>query len=92
LDSSYGMVAPMARRQVIVQLDDRLLVRLDREAKTSHISRSEVLRRAADLYLRASDEAAKERRMVEAYRRIPDDADPQLDQALMRLAADLPPW
>jgi metal-responsive CopG/Arc/MetJ family transcriptional regulator len=81
----------MARRQVIVQLDDRLLARLDREAKATHISRSEVLRRAADLYLRASDDAAKERRMIEAYRRIPDD-DPELDQVLLRLAADLPPW
>lgn len=85
------MVAGMSRRQVIVQLDDRLLARLDREAKVSKISRSELLRRAADLYLRASDEAGKERRMVEAYRRIPDD-DPGLDQMLMRLAADLPPW
>ena len=92
MDSSYGMVTPMARRQVIVQLDDRMLARLDREAKAQRMSRSEVLRRAADLYLRASDEAAKERRMVEAYRRIPDDADPELDQALVRLAADLPPW
>jgi len=82
----------MARRQVIVQLDDRMLARLDREAKTQRISRSEVLRRAADLYLRASDEAGKERRMVEAYRRIPDDAEPDFDQALLRLAADLPPW
>ncbi len=76
---------------MIVQLDDRLLARLDREAKAQQLSRSEVLRRAADLYLRASDEAGKERQMVEAYRRIPDD-DPELDQVLLRLAADLPPW
>jgi metal-responsive CopG/Arc/MetJ family transcriptional regulator len=77
----------MARKQVIVQLDDALLAELDREAATRKLSRSEILRRAARVYLDAADEAEKERRMLEAYRRLPDH-DPDWDATLARLAAE----
>ncbi len=78
----------MARRQVIVQLDDKLVRSLDREAKKHGVSRSELIRKAATAFLDALDEAAAETEMIEAYRRIPDDADPAWDQAVMRIAAE----
>jgi len=78
----------MARKQVIVQLDDRLVRDLDREAKKRGVSRSELIRRAATAFLEAVDEAEAERKMIEAYRRIPDDIDPDWDRALMQIAAE----
>ena len=91
LDSSYGSVGRMARKQVIVQLDDALLAELDRAAEDRKVSRSEILRRAARLYLDAADEAEKERQMVEAYRRTPED--PAETGAITRLAVEnWPEW
>lgn len=78
----------MARKQVIVQLDDRLLADLDREAERRGVSRSELLRRAASAFLEALDEADAERRAIDAYRRIPDTDDPDWDRTLMRIAAE----
>jgi metal-responsive CopG/Arc/MetJ family transcriptional regulator len=81
----------VARRQVIVQLDDALLAELDRAAVTRKLSRSEILRRAARLYLDAAAEAEQERHMLEAYRRIPED--PTESEALTRLAVEnWPEW
>jgi metal-responsive CopG/Arc/MetJ family transcriptional regulator len=77
----------MARKQVIVQLDDRLVRDLDREAKKRGVSRSELIRRAATAFLEALDEAEAERQMIEAYQRIPD-ADPDWDRTLMQIAAE----
>jgi metal-responsive CopG/Arc/MetJ family transcriptional regulator len=65
----------MARKQVIVQLDDSLIAELDREAAALGISRSELLRRASRAYLDDADERRKEREMIEAYRRMPQDPD-----------------
>jgi metal-responsive CopG/Arc/MetJ family transcriptional regulator len=67
------MMLHMARRQVIVQLDERLLSALDEQARALGINRSELLRRAAAAYLDASREAQDERQMIEAYRRNPED-------------------
>jgi metal-responsive CopG/Arc/MetJ family transcriptional regulator len=81
----------MSRKQVIVQLDDRLIKDLDREAKRRGVSRSELLRRAATAYLDASGEAEEERRMIEAYRRQPEDL--VETEALHRLAVESwPDW
>jgi metal-responsive CopG/Arc/MetJ family transcriptional regulator len=88
LDNSYGIVSDVARKQVIVQLDDRLVHSLDREAKRRGVSRSELIRRAATAFLDALDEAEAERQMIEAYRRIPDDVDPAWDHAVMQIAAE----
>jgi predicted transcriptional regulator len=69
------MIAPMARRQVLVQLDDARLMALDRLAEARARSRSSVIRQALDLYIEAIDEGVADLRYAEAYRRIPEDLD-----------------
>ena len=54
----------MARKQVLVQLDDGQVAALDRLARTAADSRSELIRRAIDLYLEAAGEAPAAPRMV----------------------------
>lgn len=81
----------MARREVIVQLDDKLVGALDRAAKQEGVSRSELIRRAALALLEARKIVKQERRLVEAYRRVPQD--PVMIEAATRLAAETaPPW
>lgn len=81
----------MARKQVLVQLDDELVVRLDTLAEAEGVSRSDLLRRAATALLDARDEIDADRRLVEAYRRQPHD--PELTDAFMRASLEgLPPW
>jgi hypothetical protein len=65
----------MARKQVIVQLDDALLESLDRAAKTAGMNRSELLREAAFMWLQAVAEEELDRMHAEAYRRIPPGAE-----------------
>jgi hypothetical protein len=72
LELSYGSLAGVARRQVIVQLDDELVKSLDRAAKKARINRSELLRRGAHMWLQVFAEEELERLEAEAYRRIPD--------------------
>jgi ribbon-helix-helix CopG family protein len=85
----YHMV--MARREVLVQLDDALVDRLDRLARELGTNRSELLRRGAQAVIQAEDLAAADRELVAAYRRQPpDDA---LVRSTARLAArTVPPW
>jgi metal-responsive CopG/Arc/MetJ family transcriptional regulator len=91
LEESYGTVAGMARKQVIVQLDDGLVDELDRLAAMESVSRSEILRRASREYLDSSDERRKEQEMIEAYRRCPQDPDEV--QALHRVSLESwPEW
>jgi Arc/MetJ-type ribon-helix-helix transcriptional regulator len=66
------MVRRMARRQVLVQLDDAQIARLDRLA-AADASRSELIRRAIDLYLEAIYEGVADLRYADAYRRMPED-------------------
>jgi len=85
------MMAHMARRQVLVQLDDELVERLDRLAAALGTNRSELLRRGATAVLDAVDDAAADRKLSEAYRRQPQD--PALVESARRLAADVvPEW
>ena len=77
----------MVRKQVLVQLDDVLLQGLDRAARDVGVSRSELLRRAARALLQALDEAEADRRLVEAYRRVPQEA--WIVEAGRNLAAQL---
>jgi metal-responsive CopG/Arc/MetJ family transcriptional regulator len=63
----------MTRRQVLVQLDDGLVHRLDRVASALGLNRSELIRRAVDTYLDACDEAGEDARTIAAYIRLPDD-------------------
>jgi metal-responsive CopG/Arc/MetJ family transcriptional regulator len=81
----------MRRREVLVQLDDELVERLDRLAAEQGTNRSELLRRGAAAVLEAAELAAADGELQEAYRRIPQD--PAVVTAATRLAAQtVPEW
>ena len=85
----YHMV--MARREVLVQLDDDLVGRLDQIAKALGTSRSELLRRGARAVIEADSFRAADEDLVAAYRRVP--LDPELVRSAARLAAlTVPEW
>ena len=67
------MLRAVARKQVLVQLDDLIVERLDRLTGPLDASRSDLIRRAVNLWLDALAEAEADVRYAEAYRRIPDD-------------------
>ena len=79
----------MARREVLVQLDDDLVNQLDRIARAHGINRSELLRRAAHAVIEAEDLASADDELVAAYRRVPPE--PALVQSAQRLAARTEP-
>lgn len=79
----------MARKQVLVQLDDDLVSRLDEVAAQRGVSRSELLRRGALALLEAEDARAADEELREAYRRIPQD--PAIVAAAARIAAETAP-
>jgi len=62
----------MARKQVIVQLDDDLIRELDAAAAAEGISRSEALRQGARKWLDDEWEREADRRYAESYREHPD--------------------
>lgn len=81
----------MARREVLVQLDDDLVARLDQLAKTLGTNRSELLRRGAQAVIDAEDTFAADRDLVAAYQRQP--TEPALVRSVARLAArTTPEW
>jgi metal-responsive CopG/Arc/MetJ family transcriptional regulator len=81
----------MARREVLVQLDDDLVRQLDELATTLGTNRSELLRRGAQAVIAAEEFASADRDLVAAYQRQP--ADPALVQSARRLAArTAPTW
>ena len=85
----YHMV--MTRREVLVQLDDDLVERLDSLAADLGTNRSELVRRGAQAVLEAEDLASKDRQLQMGYRRQP--ADPALVESARRLAArTAPAW
>jgi metal-responsive CopG/Arc/MetJ family transcriptional regulator len=85
----YHMV--VARRQVLVQLDDDLVDRLDQIARERGTNRSDLLRRGAQAVIAADDLAAADEELVAAYRRQP--VDPELIESATRLAAiTSPKW
>lgn len=81
----------MARKEVLVQLDDGLVSRLDELATAQGTSRSELIRRGAIAVLEAADLADADRQLRDAYRKVPQD--PALVQAARSLAARaVPRW
>jgi metal-responsive CopG/Arc/MetJ family transcriptional regulator len=56
----------------LVQLSDEQVAALDAVTSADH-SRSELIRRAVDLYLDAVSEGVADLRYAEAYRRVPED-------------------
>jgi metal-responsive CopG/Arc/MetJ family transcriptional regulator len=79
----------MGRREVLVQLDDELVERLDRLAKSEGTNRSELLRRGAAAVLAAAELRKADRALREAYRHVPQD--PVLVATAQRLAAHTAP-
>jgi predicted transcriptional regulator len=67
------MVGDVARKQVLVQLDDAQIAMLDRLADVSEESRSGLIRQAVDLYVRAVDEGLADVAYAQAYERQPED-------------------
>jgi metal-responsive CopG/Arc/MetJ family transcriptional regulator len=61
----------MARKQVLVQLEDTQVARLD--ALDAGEGRSDLIRRAIDLYLEAVEESVADLRYAAAYERLPED-------------------
>ncbi len=81
----------MSRREVLVQLDDELVGRLDQIAKALGTSRSELLRRGARAVIEADSLRTADEELVAAYRRHP--LDPELVQSAARLASlTIPEW
>jgi len=81
----------VARHQVLVQLDDELIERLDRLAAEQGTNRSELLRRGATAVLEAAATVAADRALQAAYRRVPQD--PAIVAAAARLArTTAPEW
>lgn len=79
----------MARREVLVQLDDKLVERLDALAANLGTNRSELIRRGAQAVLDAEELGEADRQLQLAYRRQPQD--PALLQSARRLAAETSP-
>ena len=79
----------VGRKQVLVQLDDDLVARLDRLAEQEGVSRSELLRRGATAVLEAADLLEADRELRAAYRRVPQD--PALVASARRLALETAP-
>jgi metal-responsive CopG/Arc/MetJ family transcriptional regulator len=81
----------MVRKQVLVQLDDELVARLDALAEALGTNRSELLRRGAQAVIEAHELADADRRLVDAYREQPQD--PAIVEAAARLASETAaPW
>jgi metal-responsive CopG/Arc/MetJ family transcriptional regulator len=76
----------MPRREVLVQLDDDLVERLDQIAGRASISRSELLRRGALAVIEADELARADQRLIEGYTKYPPD--PLLLESSKRLAAE----
>jgi metal-responsive CopG/Arc/MetJ family transcriptional regulator len=79
----------MARREVLVQLDDELVKRLDDLAADQGTNRSELLRRGALAVLTAAELQSADEQLQAAYRRQPQD--PALVEAATRFAASTAP-
>lgn len=79
----------MARKEVLVQLDDELVARLDRLASARRTSRSDLVRRGVLAVLEAAELDDADRALQDAYRRIPPD--PALVESARRLAAETTP-
>ena len=79
----------MARKEVLVQLDDDLVEKLDELATRTQVSRSELLRRAAQAVIDADEWARADEQLIEGYTKYPPD--PLLLQASESLAAETAP-
>jgi len=65
----------MARKQVLLQLTDDLVRRLDRVSKEKGLSRSAIVRDALERYVSRESEEEMDRRLIEGYTRFPPDGE-----------------
>lgn len=80
-----------ARRQILVQMEDELVDQLDELVQQTGQNRSELIRRAARSLVAGFENVEKDRRLVEGYRRHPQDAD--FAEAALKLAVETwPEW
>lgn len=86
----YGTLERVARKQVLVQLDDALVTALDQRARETGVSRSELIRTAIASHLRDLEWEQADRAAIEAYRRLPEDARelPALDELMVEILGD----
>jgi hypothetical protein len=61
----------MSRRETLVQLSDELVRALDEISERRGMSRSALIRQLLERFIAGEDEAQKDRRLVEGYRRFP---------------------
>jgi metal-responsive CopG/Arc/MetJ family transcriptional regulator len=81
----------MGRREVLVQLDDDLVARLDRLAAKRGTNRSELLRRGAVAVLDAEEIRQADTELQASYRSTPQD--PIVVEVAARLASEtIPNW
>lgn len=81
----------MARRQVLVQLDDDLVERLDEIAAKRNVSRSQLLRDGGWAVVHLERVRDADARLREGYLRYPQE--PDLMESLDRIAAEtMPEW
>ena len=81
----------MPRRQVLVQLDDELVLQLDRIAREHGTNRSELLRQGALAVISAEGSRVADDALRASYRLTPQD--PAIVDAARRLAAEtMPAW
>jgi len=85
----WSNIWSVGRKEVLVQLDDELVDRLDRLADTQGTNRSELLRRGAAAVLEAAETAGADRELQDSYRRIPQD--PAVVTVAARLAVQTAP-
>lgn len=81
----------MARKQVLVQLDDDLIAALDKVAEREGTNRSELLRRGARAVVRAASLSREDEKFAQAYAAEPQDPI-LLDALSQHAAATLPAW
>ena len=95
---AFGYHMVIARKQTLVQLSDELVDLLDREALRRGVSRSALIREAVEQHLHDEREAETDRRIVEAYTRMPQTPEELewgrffADQVARRLDEDEETW
>ena len=83
---------PMARIQVLVQLDDGLLSLLDERAAAAGVSRSEMVRRGVRAVLASDVESKLDEAIAEGYKRLPPSVPDASVERLAVASIEEEPW
>ena len=73
-------MAMSGRTQTMVQLNEELLERLDRQVSARGVSRSQVIREAIEAYLADDQAATTDRLIIEGYTRMPQGGEFDADE------------